>query len=945
MRKYDHKEIEKKWQEKWKDDELYKTPDSVPGKENFYMLVEFPYPSGNLHVGHWYAFSVPDIFVRAQRMQGVNIMYPIGFDAFGLPAENAAIKRNLNPRDWTLENMETMKKQFQSMGASFDWSREVVTCNPDYYKWTQWLFLQFYKNNLAYQAETKVNWCPSCKTVLANEQVVQGLCERCESEVEQREMKQWMLKIKDYGDRLIDDLEDLDWPEEIKNSQRNWIGRSEGAKIIFKANGKDLEVFTTRPDTLFGVTYIVLSPEHGLLNELDITNRDELETYQKQALKKDEIERTAVGKDKTGVKLEDVTAINPANGEEIPVYVADYVMAGYGTGAIMAVPAHDERDHVFAEKYDLPIKTVVMPRCVDHTNPHREGKEVVFRNGVIAIIKNPKTGKYLALRWKEQPWTTFVIGGIEGDEDPIEAAKREIIEETGFKNLKVIKTLCGPIQSEFFAAHKDINRVLHSWSILLELQDEETEPISKEEQAKHEVIWVDESDITEDGFKHSEMPYILRALRNEEEIFTGKGILINSGEFDGLDSVEAKQKITEKVGGEMTTTFKLRDWVVSRQRYWGCPIPVIHCKDCGVVPISEKELPVKLPDVDDYLPREDGKSPLAKAEGWMNVSCPSCGKDAKRETDTLDTFVDSSWYYLRYTDPQNENAFASLEKMEQWMPVTKYSGGAEHTTMHLLYSRFFCKAMNDMGLVPWKEPFVNRMNRGLILGPDKRKMSKSKGNVIDPDAEVERMGADTVRMYLAFIGPYNEVGSYPWDPNGIVGLRRFLEKIWRQREKVSADVKDRNVIESKLHKTIKKVTEDIQTFDFNTAIAMMMELANAIEKEESLSKETYTIVLRLLAPFAPHITEELWQEYGEAGSIHLAPWPEYNEAKIVSDTVTIVVQVNGKIRGEFIVEPNMSEEDLKEKAQTLPSVKQWIDGKEITKIIVVTGKLVSIVIK
>lgn len=804
MKQYNHKKIEKKWQKRWEEEKIYKS-DDTSDKRKFYTLVEFPYPSGNLHVGHWYAFAMPDIFVRQKRMQGFNIFFPIGFDAFGLPAENAAIKRGINPRKWTYSNIDYMRGQLRTMGASYDWSREVVTCDPDYYQWTQWLFLQLFKNNLVYQKETNVNWCKKCKTVLANEQVLVGKCERCESDVIKKEMKQWSIRITDYADRLIDDLDELDWPESIKESQKNWIGRSEGAEIEFNIKDSEhkIKVFTTRPDTLFGVTYMVIAPEHELLKKLKskIKNWGEVQDYIDSSKKKTEIERTTEDKDKTGVRLKGVKAINPANKEEIPVFIADYVLVDYGTGAIMAVPAHDERDYSFAKKFDLQITEV----------------------------------------------------------------------------------------------------------------------------------------ISQDGTSH-----------NLIEAYTGEGKLINSGRFNALDALsDGGRAITDSVGGRMTNTYRLRDWTVSRQRYWGAPIPIIHCKRCGEVAVPDKDLPVELPEIDDYLPRDDGKSPLSKVEEWVNVRCPECGDDAERETDTLDTFVDSSWYYLRYTDSKNGNEFASRKNMDKWMPIDLYSGGSEHTTMHLLYSRFFHKALHDLGLVNNKEPYLRRMNRGLILGPDGNKMSKSKGNGIDPDEIVDRLGADTVRMYLAFIGPYNEARSYPWNPDGVVGVRRFLEKIWRIQDKITDDKpeKDDDKIRRLLHQTIKKVGEDIEDLKFNTAIAQIMILVNAMEKENKLRITDYKLLIIILSPFAPHITEELWRGlFGNKQSIHLEKWPKYSPELIKEDTFELVVQINGKIKGKIMVPADLSEDKMREMAINHMRIKEMLDGETPKKVIVVPGRLVNIVI-
>lgn len=837
--KYDHKGIEAKWQKKWQGDNLYKTPDQVEGKNNFYALVEFPYPSGNLHIGHWYAFAVPDIFVRTKRMQGYNVMFPIGFDAFGLPAENAAIKHEVDPRKWTYENIAYMEKQLQSMGNSFDWSRKIITADPEYYKWTQWLFLKFYEKGLAYKKKAAVNWCPSCNTVLANEQAAGGKCERCGTEVEQKDLEQWFFKITDYAERLLSDMDSLKWPDAIKDAQRNWIGKSEGTLLKFPisnsqfSNGEkvEIEVFTTRADTLFGVTYLVVAPEHEIierLNDSKIENLKEITEYVKKAKSRTEIERTNEKKEKTGVEIKRIKAINPANGEEVPVFVADYVLGNYGTGAVMAVPAHDDRDFEFAKKYNLPII------------------EVVRRNS----------------------------------------------------------------------------------------------------------------------------PQVTSSGNISTKAFIDEGVLTNSGKFNGISSEKAREKITEKFG-EKVIKYKLRDWLLSRQRYWGCPIPIVYDPEGNAHPIPEKHLPWLLPeDIKDFAPK--GESPIATSKELKERVEKIFGKGWKPECDTMDTFVDSSWYFNRYTDPHNDKKFADKEKLKKWMPVRRYSGGAEHTNMHLLYSRFFHKALFDMGLTNEPEPFIERMNRGLILGPDGQKMSKSKGNVVDPDEQVERVGGDTVKMYLAFIGPYNEVGQYPWDLGGIIGTRRFLERVWKLSQKIER-LKEGKIenskLENSLHRTIKKVTEDIENYKFNTAISALMVLLNELEstsapnsakatsgkQDSGVTKEIFETFLKLLAPFAPHMTEEIWSHFAEASqdksekskylkSIHLEPWPEYDGSKIKDENATIVIQINGKVRAQFEAETGISEKEAKEKALALPDVQKWLNGKEIKKTIFVPNKIVNFVI-
>ncbi len=946
MKKYEHKVIESKWQGIWKENNLYTTPDTAKGKDNFYLLVEFPYPSGNLHVGHWYAFAVPDILARVLRMQGKNVLYPIGFDAFGLPAENAAIKNKLNPRTWTEGNIEYMEKQIASMGASFDWSRKVITCDPAYYKWTQWLFLQLFKKGLVYQKETAVNWCPKDKTVLANEQVINGKCERCDSVVEQKQMLQWNIKITDYADRLAADLDALDWPKEIKESQKNWIGRSEGAEIDFKIKGGNevVRVFTTRPDTLYGATYLVLAPEHAMVESLRtrITNWDAVEAYRAQAQKKSDLDRQMDTKEKTGVRLEGIDALNPATAENIPVYIADYVLPQYGTGAIMAVPAHDERDWDFAKKFDLPVRQVVAPvlRSIAGGDAVRPGLPFKDRDAVMCIVKHWEKDEYLCIQWRDfTDIRGFISGGIEPGEEPVAAGIREIQEESGYVNPKFVRQVGGFSYIEFYHQIKKINVRARFRYLYFELQNGEQVPIAEEESNLHALLWKKPEEIL--GFLSlREKDAIWRAFFGHEQATTGDGFLVNSGSYDGLSSEEAKRKITESFGTPKTT-YKMRDWVVSRQRYWGVPIPIIHCGKCGTVAEKDDNLPVVLPEVDDYLPDGSGKSPLAKAKSWVETACPTCGSRAERETDTLDTFVDSSWYFLRYTDPKNEKEFASAEKMRNWMPVDLYSGGAEHTTMHLLYSRFWHKALFDLGLVADSEPYTRRMNRSLILGPDGQKMSKSRGNVIDPDEAVERLGADTVRMYLAFIGPYNEVSSYPWNPNGVVGIRRFLERVCHMSDAVQEG--DATELDVLLQKTVKKVGEDIAALKFNTAVSALMIFLNAMEKTKAIGKDQWTKFLKLLAPFAPHLAEELWHELGNEVSIHTQKWPIFDSAHLKDEMITIAIQINGKLRGSVSVPADADKEALEHAAREAVAGK--LEGKRVIRTVVVPGRLVNFVLE
>ncbi len=772
MNPYNHLDIEKKWQKEWHDTGLYTVTDTVVGKENFYSLVEFSYPSGNLHTGHWYAFAVPDIFARYKRMQGYNVLYPMGFDAFGLPAENAAIKLGADPKVWTYEQMDRMRVQLRSMGAMFDWSREVVTCDPAYYKWTQWMFTQFLAHDLVYRDVTTVNWCPNDQTILANEQVVDGKCERCGTDVVQREQPQWMLRITKFADALVDDLNDLDWPHAIKESQRNWISRSEGSEIDFRIvdSDKKIKIFTTRADTILGVTYVVLAPEHPLVKVVleQAKNVEAVTAYIDSAKKKSELDRQQ-SKEKTGVMLDGVLAVNPANNEEVPVYVADYVLAGYGTGAVMAVPMHDERDREFATIHNI--------RSID-------------------------------------------------------------------------------------------------------------QPL--------------------------------------------------------VDKIE----ITKKVGGKLTKTYRLRDWGISRQRYWGTPIPIVYDPQGNAHPVPEKYLPWVLPTDVDHTP--DGTAPLARSKELRERTEKLFGPGWKPEVETMDAFVDSTWYFYRYLDNKNEFNFATLDKRNAWMPVDLYMGGAEHTTMHVLYSRFWTKALHQLGIVQENEPYKKRRNRGLIVGSDGNKMSKRDGKAINPDELVERLGADTVRMYLAFMGPFGVTANYPWDPNGVVGVRRFLERVWKLKDKIGE-----GVITAQLHKTIKKMTDDIEEYKFNTAISAMMILVNEWEKAPALLEAEYKVLLTLLAPFAPHMTEELWNtipdtrpdaHYGSPKpSIHTAQWPVWNPTMLIDETRTIGVQVNGKLRADITIATDSTKEQLQHAALALPRIIELLDGKNVLKVIVVPGRIVNIV--
>ena len=801
---YNHKVVEKKWQKVWDDEKAFAATDDY-SKPKYYALVEFPYPSGQgLHVGHPRPYTALDIVARKRRMQGYNVLYPMGWDAFGLPTENYAIKNKVHPKIVTEKNVAHFKEQLHSLGYSFDWDREINTTDPEYYKWTQWIFLKLFKAGLAYKKEMPINWCTSCKVGLANEEVVNGVCERCGAPVVQKVKSEWMLKITEYADKLIEGLDDVDYIERVKVSQKNWIGRSNGAEVDFAIKGKEdkLRIYTTRCDTLFGVTYMVVSPEHPYLDKYqsDIKNWDEIVAYREAAARKSDFERAELAKEKTGVAIDGLTAINPVSGKEIPIWVSDYVLMTYGTGAIMAVPAHDERDWEFAKKFNLPMVQVVA----------KDGEEV---------------------------------------------------------------------------------------------------------------------DISKEAFTD-----------------VATGVLINSDFLNGLEVKAAKEKmisyLEENKIGEAKTNYKLRDWVFSRQRYWGEPIPIVHCDKCGFVPVDESELPLPLPEVDSYMPTDNGESPLAAMTDWVNTTCPCCGGPAKRETDTMPQWAGSSWYFLRYTDPHNKEALASPEALKYWLPVDWYNGGMEHTTLHLLYSRFWHKFLYDQHIVPTKEPYQKRTSHGMILGENGEKMSKSRGNVVNPDDIVREYGADTLRTYEMFIGAFDLAAS--WSEDGVKGCRRFLERVWKlqdimtQEEGYSAD------LETKMHQTIKKVSNDFENLKYNTAIAAMMALINDFYKKNSITKGEFKTLITLLNPVAPHITEELWQTIGEEGRLYQQSWPEFDEAKTVESTVEIAVQINGKMKGTLLIGKDDAKDDVIAKAKE--SIADKLTGN-IVKEIYVPGRIVNIVMK
>ncbi len=944
--RYNHKKVEKKWQGVWKRSgyRLWRAQDKSQ-KPKKYVLDMFPYPSGEgLHVGHLLGYVGSDILSRYFRMRGFNVLHPMGWDAFGLPAENYAIKHKIHPEIAVKRNIRNFKRQLNEPGFSYDWSREINTTDPAYYKWTQWIFLQLLKKGLAYEAELPVNWCPKDKTVLANEEVVDGCCERCGAKVEKKKLKQWVLKITAYADRLLDDLKELEWPEKVKELQKNWIGRSEGALIKFKLihSSEQIEVFTTRADTLAGVTYLVLAPEHKLLSsqKLPIRNFNEVNAYITQAKNKSERERQE-NKEKTGVKLDGIRAINPVTKEEISVWVSDYVLGGYGTGAIMAVPAHDERDFEFARKFGLPIKEVVVPNIIDKRNPPVDGKTFVQRKNVHAIVRDPKTDKFLALKWKKFDWTTFPMGGVEDGEDVVAAAKREVKEETGFANLKLVRVLDGQVRAEYFAAHKDQNRISFTTAVVFELVDHERVEISDKEKNDHEIIWLERSKLNYENMTHAEVELWNAKLLSEHGAYVGEGILINSDKFDGLEGGEARKKIVAETGGEITIKYKLRDWIFSRQRYWGEPIPVIKCDKCGVVPVPEADLPVKLPQVKSYEPTGTGESPLAAIEKWVRVKCPTCGDWARRETNTMPQWAGSCWYYLRYLDPKNKKALVDKKKEFYWMPVDLYIGGVEHAVLHLLYARFWHKVLYDLGIVSTKEPFQKLMNQGLMLGPDGAKMSKSKGNVISPDEMIAKFGADSLRMYEMFMGPFEDAKF--WDPNGIVGVNRFLSRLWsfalaNKKTKISDDR-----AKSALHRVIKKVTEAIEEFRFNTAISSLMIFLNEVEGLRLSYKDALGLC-KIVFPFAPHIAQELASQLRFKKMLDHEAWPTWDESLIEEATFKLVVQVNGKTRAVLEVKKDISESEAKEVALKDDRVKKWVDANSLKKVIFVKNRLINLIV-
>lgn len=943
---YNFTDIEKKWQKHWNENQAFQVDEKSTKKKN-YILVEFPYPSGaGLHVGHVRSYTALDAVARYRRMCGENILFPMGWDAFGLPAEQYAIKNHIHPKDAVRENIKVFKAQIQNLGISFDWSREITTTDPEYYKWTQWQFLKFYEHGLAYKIKKDINWCPSCKIGLSNEEASGGVCERCGQSVEQREKDQWMLRMSDYAEDLLKGLASTQFQDKIKTAQINWIGKSIGAEVDFtvKNSQERLTVFTTRPDTLYGVTFMVVAPEHPLIDTLQkqIENMDMVKAYQDKSKQKTTFERTELVKEKTGVPLQGICAVHPLTGKDIPIWISDYVMMGYGTGAIMAVPGHDDRDHAFARKFGIPILPVLAP-VFESDPPFEEDKPITERTVVNVVVKHPEEDKYLCIKWNKFNWQTFVMGGIEEGERPEEAAQRELKEETGY-DFKWIKTFDTVFVDKFYAAHKGVNRITTNYTVYGTIKSLEPSLVSEEEANIQTPEWVDADELVQYvGFaSHKMMAEI--ALHGEVP-FTGNGTHIHSDFINGLDKEEATEKmisyLEEKGIGTRKVNYKLQDWVFSRQRFWGEPIPMIHCEDCGWVPVKEEDLPVLLPDVAKYEPTDNGESPLADIEEFVHTTCPTCGKAARRETDTMPNWAGSSWYWLRYMDPSNQDTFVSKESLQYFGKVDLYNGGMEHATRHLLYARFWNQFLYNIGLVPNKEPFETRVAHGMILGSNGEKMSKSKGNVINPDTIVNEMGADALRTYEMFIGDYEKEAA--WSANGLKGCKRFLDRIWNLQNKVNDT--EGYTDEVIVHKTIKKVTSDYENRKYNTVVSALMILLNRYDEEETITKDDFHILLHLLNPIAPHITEEINEICRLGDPLYTQSWPTYEEEKTVDDTYEMIVQVNGKVRGKVLASTLTTKEEMEEMAKKIENVHRFIEGRNIIKTIIVPGKLVNIVIK
>ena len=946
MKRYNPSEIEPKWQKNWAKSKLYEvTEDNA--REKKYVAGMFPYPSGaGLHVGHVRNYSIVDVIARYQRQRGYNVLSPMGWDTFGLPAENYAIKTGTPPAVSTAENIKNFKNQFLRLGMSIDWSRELNTTDPEYYRWTQWIFTKLFERGLAYQAEREQWWCPVDKTVLANEQVESGKCWRCGNEVEKKLMKQWFFKITKYADELLEETDALDWPEGIKAMQKNWIGKSVGAEVEFAVEGAEpLRVFTTRPDTLYGATFMVLAPEHERVNELTTTEHEQaVEVYVRETNKKSDIERQDTKREKTGV-FTGSYALNPATGEKVPVWIADYVLTGYGTGAVMAVPAHDQRDYEFAVKFDLPVVDVIEPE----TGTPQD--DPVFRRSIVAVVRNPENNTLLSINWGKLGGNLFVGGGRDENEDIVATAEREIAEETGYTNLKLVSQT-GKIYHNYFAHSKNEARRIEAHGLLFDLVDDAQaeQALEADEQGKFTVEWLTPGKV--ENTVNDELHATVYQLLLKDERYHGEGVMVNSGSYDGMRSEEAREKIVvdlaERSKGHEKTNYRMRDWLISRQRYWGAPIPIVHCERDGAVAVPEDQLPVILPPVENYEPDGTGKTALGRVEEWVNTTCPTCGGPALRETDTMDGYACSSWYFLRYTDPRNNTAPWEKQKADYWMPIDYYCGG-DHAVSHLLYSRFWTKAFADMGLVAGREPVKKLVYNGYINAPDGFKMSKSKGNVVDPLELIDAgYGADALRTYELFIAPYDLDAA--WDPNGIAGTYRFLNRVWNLVQEYLESDTSSVAPQAAIHKTIKRVTDDLERLSFNTALAAQMELVNVLYKAKTagMRDESWlfalTSLLKLLAPFAPHATEELWSQLDQGGSVHTSQWRTWDDTLLVEDVITHAVQINGKVRAEITIASDTPKEAIEATAVAHERVQEFLSGNEPKRVIVVPGRLVNIVI-
>ena len=964
MKRYEPKTIEPKWQKIWDETNVY-TADLDSDKPKYIGMSMFNYPSGaGIHIGHAMNYTISDVKARMKRQQGFESYHPVGWDSFGLPAENYAIKAGVSPQESMGTIIPNYHKQYKAMGWSNDWEKEIASHRPEYYKWTQWIFSEMYRAGLAYQEERQQWWCDQCQTVLANEQVIDGKCWRHDGAddplVEKKGVDQWFFKITEYADELLDAIDDLDWTGAVKTAQRNWIGRSEGAEISFEIEGTDesLTVFTTRPDTIYGATFMVVAPESELVDGL-VTDeqKSEVDGYRKAAALKSEVERQA-SKEKTGV-FTGSYAINPATEKKIPIWVADYVLGGYGTGAIMAVPAHDERECEVAQKFDLPITQVIMPNEPDGTNPPQPQFEMVERDTVIVHLKDKSTGKYAVLDWHGtlEGITTAIMGGIEAGQTAEQAALMEIKEEAGL-NAKIVKTSRWITCAEYCASHKKENRKAITVACLAEVDslDDQT-MVNDEEKAKHTLAWVDEGDVYE-RITPKHQREVWDMLRKDEALVVNYGELINSGDFNGVAPEAAKKQIVEWLAGkgkaEKKINYKMRDWSVSRQRYWGAPIPIVYCEKDGAVLIPDDQLPVVLPELEDFAPSGDGRSALARATDWLKTTCPECGGEAERETDTLDTYICSSWYMLRYLDPHNQEEAFSSQRANKWMPIDFYNGG-DHATAHMLYARFITRFFTKQGRLENPEPFKQFLFNGKVRASDGSAFSKSKGNGVDPLEIINSgYGADALRVYLMFAGPL-EFNS-KWDPDGVPGAYRFLARIYSlvqeylEADKVELSDEDLKKLQFATHSMIKKVTEDIEQNSYNTAIAALMKNSNDLSQLKQCFgvhdewRASLESLVMCIAPFAPHTAEELWQDLGHSDSIHKGHWPQYDESALTQDSITLAVQVNGKVRAEINVAADADEEDIKAVALEQENVVKHLDGKEPKKVIYVKGRLVSVVV-